>query len=316
VPCYNYGRFLSDCLASIFQQEGEQDFEIVAIDDASTDNTIEVLESLADPRLRVVRHARNLGHVATVNEGLSLARGELIARIDPDDRYRPRFLVTALTKFQEFPDVGLVYGDAALIDEGGRVTVERGDRVHAGRDFKGNEFLRLLEHNCICAPTAIARRKLWEAALPVPDGLAFNDWYFNLMMARTSDFYFTNTVLADYRVHAHNHHTKIVLDKSEERSILSLLDRVFGELDTFPHLERAKRRARSRVYGRQYLTLADKYFGAGMNADALRCYWAALRNDPSHALNPGLQRRLAATIVGREWYERGKTLFRGAAARN
>ena len=83
-----------------------------------------------------------------------------------------------------------------------------------------------------------------------------------------------------------------------------------------PRLERAKRRARGRVYGRQYLTLADKYFWLGMNADARRCYWAALLNDPSHAFNPGLERRLAATIIGRERYERGTTLFSGAAARN
>src|SRR6478609_3872924 len=88
VPCYNYGRFLPDCLASIFAQEGRQDFEVIAIDDASTDDTLEVLRSFADSRMQVISHAKNLGHVATVNEGLSQARGELVARIDPDDRYR------------------------------------------------------------------------------------------------------------------------------------------------------------------------------------------------------------------------------------
>src|SRR5204862_51821 len=76
IPCYNYGRFLSDCLNSIFIQEGNYNFEIIAVDDASTDDTLEVLERFRDPRLRVMRHERNKGHVKTVNEGLAAARGE------------------------------------------------------------------------------------------------------------------------------------------------------------------------------------------------------------------------------------------------
>ena len=176
--------------------------------------------------------------------------------------------------------------------------------------------MRLLEENYICAPTALARRELWEAALPVPHGLAFNDWYFNLMMARSSDFYFTTRVQADYRVHSENHHTKIVRDKSEEPSILSLLDRIFSEVESSSLLEREKLRARGRVYGRHYLTLAEKYFGMGMNDDSRRCYWNAIRNHPRYALKCGVQRRLAATVVGRERYERGKTLLKNALARN
>src|SRR6266571_2177447 len=88
VPCYNYGRYLPDCLASIFGQEGAHDFEVIVIDDGSTDNTSEVLRSFTDPRMEVICHSKNLGHVATVNEGLRQARGTFVARIDPDDRYR------------------------------------------------------------------------------------------------------------------------------------------------------------------------------------------------------------------------------------
>ena len=108
VPCYNYGRFLPDCLASIFGQEEVYDFEVIAVDDASEDNTNQVLRSVGDPRLRIVTHPKNRGHVYTVNEGLTEARGQFVARIDPDDRYRLNFLSTALAKFRAFPQVGLV----------------------------------------------------------------------------------------------------------------------------------------------------------------------------------------------------------------
>jgi glycosyltransferase involved in cell wall biosynthesis len=315
VPCYNYGRFLPDCLNSIFGQEGEQNFEVIAVDDGSTDDTQEVLRSFVDPRLETVTHLRNRGHIATVNEGLSRARGTFVARIDPDDRYRPDFLSRTLEKFHQFPEVGLVYGDAAVMDDSGNINIERSDRVHGGADYKGNEFVRLLESNIICAPTAIARREVWQIALPIPAGLAFNDWYFNLMFARQFDFYYINRVLADYRVHAANHHSKIVMDGTEEASIFCLLDRIFSERENRGDLQLAKERAHHRVYAAQYLTSADKYFGAFMNRDARRCYLQAVRNRPSYLLRFEIQRRLLATIVGRDGYEAGKKVLKTIVAR-
>jgi glycosyltransferase involved in cell wall biosynthesis len=314
VPCYNYGRYLSECLSSIFRQEGHDHFEIIVIDDGSNDGTRDVLRSHSDSRLRVIIHERNLGHILTVNEGLAAARGVFIARIDPDDRYRPWFLSSVLGKFCQYPEVGLVYGDVALIDDSGEVTLERSDRAHHGADFKGNEFVALLEKNFICAPTTIARRQAWQKVLPIPSGLAFNDWYLNLMMARTHDFYYIDRVLADYRVHPANHHTKVVRDKTEETSIFWLLDRLYGESEDSEDLEQAKLRVRGRVYAAQYLTLAEKYFGFYMNEDALRCYWNAARNRPSCLLNFGVLRRCAATVVGRQWYEAGKAVLKSRSS--
>jgi glycosyltransferase involved in cell wall biosynthesis len=310
IPCYNYGRYLAECLASIFRQEACDDFEIIAVDDGSTDNTREVLRSNQDPRLRVIIHERNLGHIHTVNEGLAVARGAFIARIDPDDRYRPWFLSSVLGKFREYPEVGLVYGDVALMDDCGRVNVERCDRTHQGADFKGNEFVPLLEENFICAPTTMARREAWHKVLPIPAGLAFNDWYLNIMMARTYEFYYIHRVLADYRVHPANHHTKISRDKTEEASVFWLLDQVYGQREHSKNLEQAKLHAKKRVYAAQYLTLAEKYFGFYMNADAMRCYWNAARNRPSCLLQFGVLRRFVATIIGREWYEAGKAVLK------
>jgi len=303
VPCYNYSRYLGECLTSIFGQEGRFDFEVIAIDDGSTDDTQNVLRSFRDSRLRVITHPRNKGHAFTINEGLSLARGLFIARIDPDDRYRPYFLQAALGKFQSFPEVGLVYGDAAMINERGEITAAHCDRIHGGRDFKGNELVRLLEKNFICAPTVIARRERWQKALPVPDHLAFNDWYFTLRMAQGCDFYYVSQVLADYRVHPLNHHSKVVQDKTEEASLFWLLDQVFSERERTEELEREKRRAKGRIYGAQYLTLADKYFGFQMDSDARRCYLQALRYRPRFLLQAGLLRRLLGTFLGRKRYE-------------
>jgi len=296
VPCYNYGRYLPDCLNSIFNQEGSWDFEIIAVDDASTDNTLEVLERFRDPRLRILRHHENHGHVVTVNEGLGAAQGEFVARIDPDDRYRPDFLKTLLPKFGQHPDAGLVYGDAAIINEHGDIQATGTDQVHLGADFKGNELCALLTENFICAPTAIARRNAWLEAMPIPEKLAFNDWYFNVMMARRHDFCYVHHVVADYRVHSANHHAKIVTNKSEEPSIRYVLDLVFQSKDR-PEIERQKQKVRGRVYSAQYLTLANKYFGAGLRADARRCYREAVTFSPAAGFSLTTLRRFAATFL-------------------
>ena len=58
IPCYNYARFLPDCLDSIFSQSNPPDFEVVIVDDGSTDNTGDVLDRIRDPRVHIVRHAR------------------------------------------------------------------------------------------------------------------------------------------------------------------------------------------------------------------------------------------------------------------
>lgn len=321
VPCFNYARYLPDCVQSILGQQGTDAFEILLIDDCSTDNTADVMRSFTDPRVRTMFNAVNLGHARTVTEGLRASRGRFVARIDPDDRYRPGFLSSTLEKFDRFPSVGAVYGDVSLIDHDGRTTFERADTVHHG-DFCGNELVALMERNFICAPSLIARREAWIAALPVPEHLSFNDWYFTLMMARRWDFYYIDRALADYRVHATNHHTRIARDRSEETSIWWLLDRLYAETERDAALEAAKRAKRASIYAAHYVTTGNKYFGFGMYADARRCYLAALKLRPTEGLDAGVARRLAATFMGERVYEALKGVARrvrppaGAALRD
>lgn len=310
MPCYNYGRFLPDCLNSILRQEGDYAFEVIAIDDASSDNTLEVLEQFTDPRLRVVRQLINQGHVKTITRGLREAGGEFVARIDPDDCYRPYFLREVMPRFECHPEVAFVYGDAALINEEGHVTCECSDTHHKARDFKGNEFIALLMDNFVCAPTVIARREAWLEALPVPENLAFNDWYFNLMIARKHDFYYVNRVLANYRVHSANLHSQITRDRTEEPSTVLLLDSIYETKEEDPALERTKQGLRSEVYAAHYVRLADKYFGYWMVQDARRCYLEAIRHTPRRLFSWTILRRLVATGLKLETYNRLKRTLR------
>ena len=312
VLSYNYARYIGETIASILAQEGSHDFEIIVVDDASTDDSDQVIRAFEDPRIRYFRHERNLGHAATVTDGLRAARGDLVARIDSDDRYRPYFLDEVVPLFDAHPDVGLVYGDAAVMDSAGVITIPTSDIVHEGRDYHGNEYVKLLEQNFICAPTVIARRQAWLDALPIPEGLVFHDWYFTLLIGRNHPFYYRSRVLADYRVHPANYHTLISRNKSEEPSIMGLLGTLFDDPEHDDALEQAKQAARGRIYARHYLTFAQKYFGHGFNEDARRCYLQAVRHHPAHLLRADVARQLTGTLIGRPMYERIKRVIKRA----
>ncbi|MFG6502974.1 glycosyltransferase family 2 protein [Microbacterium sp. P05] len=111
IPCYNYARYLPAAVASALDQRNV-DVDVVIVDDASTDDSHEVAAALADrePRIRVVRHARNAGHVETSNEALSLATGEYVVKLDADDMLAPGALARSTALMQTFPGVVFVYG--------------------------------------------------------------------------------------------------------------------------------------------------------------------------------------------------------------
>lgn len=84
LPTYNHADYLAAAMESILRQT-YTDFELVVIDDGSSDNTSEVLAQFNDSRLKIIRHQKNLGLVATLNEALAKCQHEFIARMDADD---------------------------------------------------------------------------------------------------------------------------------------------------------------------------------------------------------------------------------------
>jgi glycosyltransferase involved in cell wall biosynthesis len=304
VICYRTEKYVGEAIASILAQEKYSDFEIVAVDDASPDGTVDVLRSIGDPRLRVLVNERNLGPMPTVERGLREARGKYVTRFDSDDRYRPNFLKTLVPILDRHPDVAFAYGDAAMIGPDGEIREKKLDRHHQERDFHGSEWLALLEHNFICNPAVITRREAWLEALPIPPGTVLGDWHLSTAIARKHNFYYCDEVVAEYRIHPGNYHSQTFLDGREERQVIGYLERVFSEQEASPEQERAKRAAARRIWARNYRTLADKYFGAGKLAEARRCYWQAIRK--GHDLSLTGLRRLGATYLNPEQYAKLK----------
>jgi hypothetical protein len=159
IPCFNYGRFLRGAIASAVAQDGI-DVEIVIVDDCSTDDSLAVARRLAeaDPRITVIAQPENRGHVRTFNEGLAAATGDFIVRLDADDLLTPGSLTRAVTLFEQFPEVGLVYGHPRHFVEDDVPAAQLGDvswTVWRGRDWVARRCAR--GTNCITTPEAVIR---------------------------------------------------------------------------------------------------------------------------------------------------------------
>jgi glycosyltransferase involved in cell wall biosynthesis len=112
VPCYNYARFLEGCVRSVLNQS-VKDVRVLIIDDASSDDSLLVARKLAqaDPRVTVVGHAENIGHIDTYNEGIAWASAEYYLLLSADDLLVPGALERAVEVMDANPDVVLTYGE-------------------------------------------------------------------------------------------------------------------------------------------------------------------------------------------------------------
>lgn len=106
MPVYNAGKFLREAIDSILNQTF-RDFEFLIINDGSTDNSREIIQSYRDERIRLVDNETNIRLIATLNKGIELARGEYIARMDADDVCLPQRLEKQVAFMDAHPEVGL-----------------------------------------------------------------------------------------------------------------------------------------------------------------------------------------------------------------
>src|SRR5581483_9504087 len=104
---YNGERYLREAIESILVQTW-QDFELVCINDGSTDQSREIVLSFNDPRIRLVDNEQNLGLAKSLNKGLMLARGNLIARQDADDISEPDRLLKQVAFLEQWSEIVLV----------------------------------------------------------------------------------------------------------------------------------------------------------------------------------------------------------------
>ena len=120
IPLYNKEKQIACTLQSVFEQTF-QNFEIVIVDDGSTDNSVEEVEKFDDSRIRLI-HQTNAGVSAARNRGIEEASGELIAFLDADDVWMPEYLATQYGLYQKYPEGSVYASNYEFRDSEGKVT--------------------------------------------------------------------------------------------------------------------------------------------------------------------------------------------------
>lgn len=121
MPVYNAGKYLRLAVLSIIKQT-LTDWELLIIDDGSTDNALQSIADISDVRIRVLRDGKNKGLAARLNESIDLARGKYFARMDQDDVSYPERLMRQTFSFNQDPALDLVAVRAITIDENNEIT--------------------------------------------------------------------------------------------------------------------------------------------------------------------------------------------------
>jgi glycosyltransferase involved in cell wall biosynthesis len=208
VPCYNYGRFLRQCVESVLTQ-ADVGVRVLILDDSSTDNSQEIGRQLAgeDSRVEYRRHAANRGHIATYNEGIEWASGEYTVLLSADDALTPGSLRRAARLMDAHPDVALVHGQSIRTADPSHEVCPPADDCETSV-VRGLDFFRSLcetGQNVVETPTAVVRTSVhkriggYRAELPHAGDMEL--W---LRLSLHGDVGYVHGVQAYYRLHGKN----------------------------------------------------------------------------------------------------------------
>ena len=117
IPAYNHAKYLSEAIQSVLNQT-YQNFEILIVDDGSTDNTRQVVQNYTDQRIKYI-YQENRGLAASRNAGLRVTQGEYVAFLDADDIFLPHKLEVQLDWFEAHPSCGMVFSGFYFMNDRG-----------------------------------------------------------------------------------------------------------------------------------------------------------------------------------------------------
>jgi glycosyltransferase involved in cell wall biosynthesis len=287
IPAYNAMRYLPETMETALAQTFT-DFEVLVVNDGSTDHTAEWVSQVTDPRVRIVSQ-ENKGLAGARNTGIAHAKGEYIAYLDADDLWEPTKLEKQVRCLDENPEVGLVYTWTALADQDGKST-GRVISSHA----EGNVWQELIEFNMVCCgSTPLIRRSCFDVVgLFSPDVSPSDDWDMWLRIANKFSFGVVKEALIRYRQHPSNSskNFQLMLDTSR-----TLIERTFASAPT------ESLYLRNRSYGSIYLYLGWRAIENMDYKQAMHFRQQACAHRPQFYFSPRCI-RLGVAITLMRWF--------------
>jgi glycosyltransferase involved in cell wall biosynthesis len=293
IPAFNRSTLVTQAVDSVLAQT-YTDYEIIVVDDGSTDDTKAALAQYGD-RVRYI-YQENRGASAARNAGVRNAKGRYIAFLDSDDLWLPAKLEKQVAVLEECPDVALVYSNISYCDDGGRRT-RNAYRAHMFPTGYVPEEVLLWKAMCGHPPTWLIRRSCFDQI-----------GYLDTSLAMSEDRDFSLRVAMKYKIHGipealtivRQHTVTARLGRSaaadRERYYFQVLEKLFAERAGNPIVERNRKKLIAGYYcyaGKNYLREQDV-------ATARKRFWLAICSDPFRAQ---AYVYLLAAVTGRKGWE-------------
>jgi glycosyltransferase involved in cell wall biosynthesis len=302
IPTFNRADFLSDAIDSILAQTF-RDFELVVSDNASTDETPEVLGRYRDPRLRLHRNDSNLGLVGNFNRCLQLARAPYLVLCCADDYWAPRLLEQEVLLFEQHSDLSYLHVGSLVVDAnkspiGPNVLDLR--PVTPGREYFRRFLLEDLNGTNFSSVLYRRDRLLeiggFDARLPHTQDLAV--W---ARLALRGDVGYVAQPLVFFRKHRENYHVRWNWE-AYFRERFVLIEMMFTEWpetrsEEFTGLREQVRRAMAQRVAR---SLAGQRLEGASRFSVLALALHGVRRSPGILLDPGLLKLLAPILLSPE----------------
>lgn len=197
---YNGERFLKSQLDSLIAQT-YQPLEIIAIDDGSSDGTLQILNTYAvnHANFLIFQNSHNLGHVKNFEKGISLANGQFIAPCDQDDVWLPTKIEVLINNIE---DAAIAYCDSEFIDSSGKALGQKMSDIKTLTDFD-NPLMYIEVGISALGHAMLIRKEVALAAMPFPTLFSHDNWL-GFVATFSGKVKFVNEVLVQYRRHESN----------------------------------------------------------------------------------------------------------------
>lgn len=217
LPNYNNAKYVGEAIESVLSQT-YTNWELIVIDDGSTDNSVEIIQKYAaqDERIKWLINATNKGVSASRNEGLKRYRGEFICFLDSDDVFLPNKLTDQVACLQQNENIDLVYSDQLVGDEKLSI-IRKNEYFIPSIDLR--EFMAI--RNLFSTLCVLLRRKLVEQVGYFDTQLAGGeDWDYWIRCSEKTPFIHLRTDTAIYRQHAAQSHKNIDKMKAAREQVI------------------------------------------------------------------------------------------------